>query len=197
MKQEERSQILGHFSIQGVNHAGAIDMNGADTTIDIFSEIYLHLSSDEMQCVHGVSKDGSRISAINCVPITVSGTSGYRDEIRHFMSLRPNYIAFGPTYLGPTENTITSISFTFTNSNNLFYDWGTFGCIRPRQRLSPEQKRAILRAVKGAPKSRRRGGHLEMYYRWDRGPIIEAACAVAHYHSMECYEHCLTFAQRN
>ncbi|KRQ92916.1 hypothetical protein CQ12_30330 [Bradyrhizobium jicamae] len=58
------------------------------------------------------------------------------------------------------------------------FDRGSFGHIRSEQKLTFGQRRALLHGVRNRSKHRRRGGHLDLYYRWDRGPIIEAACTL-------------------
>lgn len=171
-------QILAHFTVQGTDHAGALNLDGPNTKLDIFSDDFLHLKDEEMACVRGVSKEGVSISAINCVPLVMSGSATYHGRERRYLTLSPNYVVLGPCYLEPSEPVIASIAFTFSQANNLFYDWGTFGHIRSEQRLSFGQRRGLLRGVRNRPKHRRRGGRLDFYYRWDRGPIIEAACDI-------------------
>ncbi|SED25334.1 hypothetical protein [Bradyrhizobium erythrophlei] len=174
----EPKQILAHFTVQGTDHAGALTFDGQNTKLDIFSDEFLHLKDDEMNCVRGVSKEGVSISAINCVPLVLSGSASYHGRERRYLTLSPNYVVLGPCYIDSSEPVIASIAFTFSQANHLFYDWGTFGHIRSEQKLTFGQRRALLRGVRNRPKHRRRGGHLDLYYRWDRGPIIEAACAL-------------------
>lgn len=171
-------QILAHFTVQGTDHAGALTLDGPNTKLDIFSDDFLHLKDDEMNCVRGVSKEGVSISAINCVPLVVSGSASYHGRERRYLTLFPNYVVLGPCYLDPSESVIPAIAFTFSQANHLFYDWGTFGHIGSEQKLTFGQRRALLRGVRDRPKGRRRGGRLDLYYRWDRGPIIEAACSL-------------------
>jgi ApeA N-terminal domain 1 len=131
-----------------------------------------------MACVRGVSKDGVSISAIHCDPLVLSGRASYHGKHKNYITLRPNFVVLGARYLEPKDEAIVSVSFTFSEANNLFYDRGTFGHINWKRRLSFGQLREILRGVKSAPRHRRRGGRLDLYYRWDRGPIIEAACSL-------------------
>ncbi|XFF02411.1 hypothetical protein ACQ3JU_1165 (plasmid) [Bradyrhizobium guangxiense] len=175
---ETQKNILAHFTVHGKDHAGALSLDGPNSKIDIFSDDFLHLKDDEMKCVRGVSKDGVSISAINCVPLIISGSASYHDKNKRYITLHPNYVVFGPGYLEPASRGITSISFTFSEANNLFYDWGTFGQIIWKHRLSFGQLREILRGVRKRPKHRRRGGDLDLCYRWDRGAILEVDCDV-------------------
>ncbi|MGP9812015.1 hypothetical protein ACTZWT_10930 [Rhodopseudomonas sp. NSM] len=164
-----QKQFLAHFAVQGTEHAGVLNLDGMNTKLDIFSKDFLHLKDEEMNCVRGVSKEGFSISAIYCVPLTISGSH---------MTLQPNYVVIGAHHLEPEADVVTSISFTFTEANHLFYELGTFGHIVRRHRFSFGQLREILRGVRRAPKHRRRGGRIDLYYRWDRGAIIESCCKV-------------------
>jgi hypothetical protein len=78
MEIEGRASILGHFVVQGADHAGALTLDGPNTKLEIFSDDFLHLKNEEMACVRGVSKDGVSISAINCVALVMSGSASYR-----------------------------------------------------------------------------------------------------------------------
>lgn len=126
---DPKANILGHFGVQGVNHAGALKLDGATTELQVYSEDFFHLKTEELACVRGVSNEGVSISALHCVPLTLSGSATYHGKHRHYMILRPNFLALGPRYLEPTERVLTSITFGFSDANNLFYDWGTFGSI--------------------------------------------------------------------
>jgi hypothetical protein len=131
-----------------------------------------------MKRVIGIAKDGQSITCVNCVGAPIGGTATYYGKQRHFMSLFPNRVLFGPRHIHPEEKEISALTFSFTCANMLFYDWGTFGHIIYEHPLSFGQKHEILKYVKKSPKRRRRGGHLDLYFHWDRGPIIEVKSAI-------------------
>ncbi|MGY8666163.1 hypothetical protein Q3C01_27955 [Bradyrhizobium sp. UFLA05-109] len=174
---DPKTNILGHFEIQGVDHAGGLKLDGMATELQIYSEDFFHLKDEEMDCVRGVSNEGVSISALHCVPLTLSGSATYHGKHRHYITLRPNFVTLGPRHLEPAECVLTSITFGFSDANNLFYDWGTFGSIFEDRKLSFGQGRELLRKIKEKPRHRRRGGWLRLYYHWDRGPIVETNCA--------------------
>jgi len=113
---DPKANILGHFAVQGVDHAGALKLDRKNTELQIYSEDFFHLKSEEMVCVYGVSSEGVSISALHCVPLTLTGGATYHDKQRHYMMLRPNFVVFGPRYLDPTARVITSISFGFSDA---------------------------------------------------------------------------------
>lgn len=69
---DPKANILGHFTVQGVDHAGALKLDGTTTELQIYSEDFFHLKTEEMACVRGVSNEGVSISALHCVPLTLS-----------------------------------------------------------------------------------------------------------------------------
>jgi hypothetical protein len=162
MTEADPKNILGHFDVQGVDHAGALKLDGSNTELQVYSEDFFHLKTDEMACVRGVSNEGVSISALHCVPLTLSGSATYHGKHRHYMILRPNFVALGPRYLEPTERVLTSITFGFSDANNLFYDWGTFRSIFEDRKLSFGQRREILRGMEQRPRHRKRGGWLRL-----------------------------------
>ena len=87
MSIENKAPLLGHFTVQGTNQAGALDLDGSNTKLEIFSDDFLHLKDEEMACVRGVSKDGVSISAIHCVPLVLSGGASYHGKHKHFRAL--------------------------------------------------------------------------------------------------------------
>ena len=168
---------LAHFTVQGIERAGALTIDGRKSKIEVYADDLLHLTTKETTCLQGVSKDGVSISAIHCVGAESDGHSMYHGKTRHFLSLFPNLVVMGPRHVDPEQDNITSLSFSFSEANELFYDLGTFGQISWKRRLSFGQLRDILRNARRSPKHRRRGGILDIYYAWDRGPIMEFACA--------------------
>lgn len=169
---------LGHFVVGGKEYAGQLVVHGEKSLLEIYGDDFLHIPEEEMKRVIGIAKDGQSITCVNCVGAPVSGRSTYYGKTRHFMSLFPNFVLFGPRHLNPEQKEISALTFSFTRANMLFYDWGTFGHIIYKHPLSFGQKREILRSVRKSPKRRRRGGQLGLYYHWDRGPIIEVKTAV-------------------
>jgi len=169
---ETNSPLFGHFTIQGAEHAGLLTLDGSKSRLDIYSEAELTFIPAEMRHIQGISKDGMRITAINCIGSSAGGAT-YYGETRHFLSVFPNYVVLGARHLEPDRAEISSLSFTFSNAIRLFYDWGTFGRLLKPGELPFQFARQMLKAVKHAPKDRRRGGTLDLFYNWDRGPIVK------------------------
>jgi hypothetical protein len=170
---DQKESHLGHFTVQGVWHAGLLTLDGKKSRLEIYADEPLHIPSKQMRRVVGISKDGVKITAVNCVGAEISGTSTYYGTTRHSISMFPNYVVFGPHHTNPEDSEINSLTFSFSHANQLFYDWGTFGHIIGERKLSFGQLREILKYVKSSPKKRRRDGRLDLYFHWDRGPIIE------------------------
>lgn len=170
---DEKESHLGHFTVQEKEHAGMLILDGAKSKLEIYSDDFLHIPAAQMKRVIGISKTGVSITGVNCVGAEVSGTSTYYGRKRHSLSLFPNFVVLGPRHLNPEEAEISALSFSFTHANELFYDWGTFGILLERRKLSFGLLREILNYVKSSSKRRRRGGWLDLYFHWERGPIVE------------------------
>ena len=170
---EHKNSHLAHFTVQGAEHAGMLILDGTKSKLEIYADEFLHIPAEQMKRVIGVSRDGVRITGVNCVGAEVGGTSTYYGTKRHYISMFPNFVVFGPRHLNPEEAEISALTFSFSQANQLFYDWGTFGHILRKHKLSFGLLREILKYVKSSPKKRRRGGWLDLYFHWERGPIIE------------------------
>jgi len=174
----ESKTYLGHFVVGGADHAGQLVIDGRRSSLEIYGEEFLHIPDQEMKRVIGVARDGQSITCVNCVGVEVAGSTNYYGNRRHFLSLFPNRVLIGPRHLDPREKEIVKLTFCFTKANMLFYDWGTFGHIIYEHPLSYGQKREILQYVRKSPRRRRRGGRLDLYFHWDREPIIEVKTAL-------------------
>lgn len=169
---------LGHFVVGGKDHAGQLVIDGKKSSLEIYGEEFLHVPNEEMKRVIGIAKDGQSITCANCVGVKDGGSASYYGKRRHFLSLFPNRVLIGPRHINPEEKEIAELTFCFSKANMLFYDWGTFGHIIYDHPLSFGQKREILKYVQGSPKRRRRGGDLDLYFHWNRAPIIEVTTAL-------------------
>jgi hypothetical protein len=169
------SPQLGHFTIGGAEYAGLLTLDGRRSRLEIYSDSELTLDNIETKNIWGVASDGTRITAINCIPANKGGH--YRGEqSRYFLSLFPNYVVLGRPHIIADQKQIISLSFTFSSAGELFYDWGTFGYL-PRARMLPfDFRRSMLKAVKRLPKHRRRGSEVDLFYHWHRNPIVKVIC---------------------
>jgi hypothetical protein len=152
--------------------AGLLTLDGSNSRLDIYSEGVLPFIPADMRHIRGILKDGVRITAVNCIGAG-TGRATYYGETRHSLSLFPNYVVLGPRYLEPDREEISFLSFAFSNATRLFHDSSTFGLLLNPRKLPFQFVRQMLKAVRRAPKDRRRGGTLDFFYNWDRGPIVK------------------------
>jgi hypothetical protein len=159
-----KEQYFGTFTLKNDTYPGVVSLAGSGSSLELFSERLLSANQTDMIAIQGISKDGKRLTACNCVGPGISGRATYYGPTRYFMSLFPHYVAIGPRHLHVTKKEITHISYTFPDAISLFYDWGSFGQL-PSSRASripipvrSRQKRKIQR--------------LHVFYYADRGEII-------------------------
>ncbi len=147
---EMRSQILAHFKIGGSEFPGALNMAGAETRLEVYSNSPFRVQP-EIKCIEGISDAGKRISAINCLGHKNTGYRSYFGKTMHFAEFWPTYIVIGPRHLDPEQMTIAQLSFTFSDANAIFFDLGAFGHFLGEHRISFGQAREILRGVRKLP----------------------------------------------
>jgi hypothetical protein len=147
----ENNIYLGHFMVGGKEYAGQLLVDGERSLLQIYGDDFLYIPEEEMERIVGTAKDGQSITCVNCVGAPVSGRSTYYGKTRHYMSLFPNFVLFGPRHLNPEQEEISALTFSFAQANMLFYDWGTFGHIIYKHSLSFGQKREILKYVQKSP----------------------------------------------
>lgn len=160
-------QYLGRFVINRRSLPGVVKLKGMESRLEVFADRFIHLPQDKMRAIHGVARNGAKLTICDAVGAETSGSSVYHDTTRHYMSLFPNYVAIGSRYLDAHKKTIAGLSFTTSGALDLFYDIGAFGSAASNQ---IKDVRKIMPAW--ARKDRRNIVHSEVFYYVARGPIV-------------------------
>jgi len=167
MKDDFPQQIFGHFSVGKEQHAGIITLDGASTKIEIYADQLVPLDESQLIAVHGISRDGRKITACHCVSAG-KGHAYYYGTRREMLTLFPHYVALGPDHLCPTQREIGTVAYTFPRAVDLFYDRAIAGELKDTQELRKlisdhSDKRADGRDI----------AYALIFYWANRGPIIE------------------------
>jgi hypothetical protein len=171
MRKDFPNQIFGHFSIGEEQHAGIVTLEGSNSKIEIYSEDVLKLRDDQPFSVHGISGNGEKITACQCVSAG-SGRSFHHDTSRAVLRLFPHHVALGPDYLHPNLQEIGCVSYTFPRAVDLFYDPATAGELRETPEL-----RKLISDHSDTRADGRDISHALIFYWVNRGPIIEVVRA--------------------
>ena len=159
-------QYLGHFSINRRKLPGVVNLKGPDSSLEVFSDGFIHLPEEKMRTIRGIARSGEKITICDAVGVEISGTRSYYDTTKHFLSLFPHYVAVGPRHLDNRKRVISTLSFTTSGALDLFYDIGAFGDALNRvkniKKLMPNWAKKDTREIR----------HSDVFYYVDRGPII-------------------------
>ena len=129
MRQVEESNMSGAFTIApGKELYGELTLARAKTSLYLHDREFFHLGLPQ-NFITGVLHDLTKVTLINC--ITTSGTgSGSRGEERyHFAKVFPHFAAFGDRFINPDEKTIVEVRFVMDDATTLFYDFDAFGTV--------------------------------------------------------------------
>ena len=122
----------------GVGH---LTIAGKDTLLKLLNSKPLEDTDEEFRDYHGLLKDGSKVSLLECVE---TGSTDYRlgesaqCETRFF----PHYVLIGESFINSGETGIQAIHYHFENVDCLVNGYRMFGTIHPGR----EEFRKILEA---------------------------------------------------
>ena len=115
--------------------ASGKDLHGELTLAGSKSSIYLQ--DDESfdafpkphRCITGVLLDLTRITLVDCITMSGTGSGNRGAEQYHFASLFPHFVLYGDRHIDPQEAVITAIDFVIDDATTLFYDFDAFGSV--------------------------------------------------------------------
>lgn len=106
---------------------GEVLIKGPSTMLKLKSASSIG-SDFERRHLHGVSVDNDYVTCVDCI----HAAEGHRTQggvTTYYRDVFPHYVVVGGAHLDPDAPVITSISFTTTDLNTLFYDRDVFGYI--------------------------------------------------------------------
>ena len=125
---KEASSFHGSFTLpDGKSVFGELLLKGAATSLTLKNASTIG-ADFERRHLHGVSVDNDHITCVDCI----HSDDGHRMRggiTTFYKEVFPHYVVVGREHLDPDAATITSISFTTTDLNTLFYDREVFGYI--------------------------------------------------------------------
>lgn len=79
--------------------------------------------------VSGVLPDLTRVSLIDCVTISGTGTGSRGGEKYYFANLFPHFVLYGDRHITPDDQVIAGVEFVIDDASTLFYDFDAFGSL--------------------------------------------------------------------
>jgi hypothetical protein len=168
MQADFPKQILGHFDIGGKQYSGMATLEGAESRLEIFFDEPIPSEDRLLIAIHGISKNGEKITACECVGGT--GSAYYHGTRREVLSVFPHYFALGPEHIYPLERHINCVSYTFPHGVDLFYDRKVAGTLQDTPQL-----RTLISERLGKAADDPEIAHAFVYYWTRRGPIIDVS----------------------
>ena len=151
--------------LEGVKQSGRFkvaldrDLHGELTLAGSKSSLYLHDAEffdafpKPRRCVTGVLLDLTRVTLINCITMSGTGTGSRGGEQYHFASLFPHFALYGDRHISPNDQIITAVDFVIDDASTLFYDFDAFGSVIDARPYIDEIARAnrLDREIKTGP----------------------------------------------
>ena len=112
--------------------AGRLIIGGRNTSLKLLNSSEPVYPSSEFQDHHGMLKDGSKASLLECVR-TGSTTYGLQDRAQKETRYFPHYVIVGDTFVSSGEAIINAVHYHFENSACLVHTLTTFGSTHPER----------------------------------------------------------------
>lgn len=130
MDELEGSKQTGRFTISpGTDVYGELTLAGAKTSLYLHDKEFFNTHAIPGQCIKGVLHDLTKISLIQCITTSGTGSGRRGDESYHFANIFPHFVAYGDHHIDPNEKTITEVRFVVDDATTLFYDFDAFGIL--------------------------------------------------------------------
>ncbi len=113
----------------GVEVQGELILNGANTTLDLFSKDFFTTHALPDGCVTGMFHDRAKVSLVQCITTSGPGSGTRGKESYHFSSVFPHFAIFGDEHLRPSDRKIVQASFLIDDATSVFYDFDAFGSV--------------------------------------------------------------------
>jgi hypothetical protein len=130
MDDVEGSKQTGRFTISpGKDVYGELTLAGAKTSLYLHDKEFFNTHAIAAQCVKGILHDLTKVSLIQCIMTSGTGSGSRGDERYHFANIFPHFVAYGDHHISPDEKTITEVHFVVDDATTLFYDFDAFGIV--------------------------------------------------------------------
>jgi hypothetical protein len=135
-------RFLGVFgAIAPLNHYGELTVNGEETGLSLIGDDLSEISTEEI--IYGQTTRGS-VSCIHCISSSAQWTFDGMSRPEQ-LKIFPHYVIYGARFFDPKADTITRMTFRFTDIDVLFGDSGHVGSFMASQDL---MKSILLEARK-------------------------------------------------
>jgi hypothetical protein len=130
MKELEGSKQTGRFTTSpGKEISGDLTLAGSKTSLYLHDNEFFDTHAIPNRCITGVLHDRAKVSLIDCITTSGTGSGSRGDDRYHFANLFPHFVVYGDHHITPDQKTITEIDFVIDDATTLFYDFDAFGSV--------------------------------------------------------------------
>jgi len=108
---------------------GELTLSGSKTSLYLHDRDFFDAYPRPGRCVTGVLLDLRKVTLIDCVTMSGTGTGSRGGERYHFANLFPHFALFGDHHIAPDQPIITAVDFVIDDAGTLFYDFDAFGSV--------------------------------------------------------------------
>ncbi len=124
------SKQSGVFSIfPGRDIYGELTLAGSNTSLYLRDKESFDAMAISEQCIKGTLNDLTKVTLLDCVLTSGTGSCTGADEKYFFATTFPHFVLFGDRHLNHNERAITEIHFLIEDATVLFYDFDAFGSL--------------------------------------------------------------------
>jgi hypothetical protein len=126
----EESKRTGTFTISpGQDVYGELTLAGPKTSLYLRDKEHFNTHAIPDQCIKGVLNDLTKVSLIDCITTSGTGSGSRGNERYHFANIFPHFIVYGDQHFIPAEKTVAEVHFVIDDASTLFYDFDAFGSV--------------------------------------------------------------------
>lgn len=131
MEELEGVKQSGKFRLaaSGKDLHGELTLAGSKTSIYLQDDDFFDAFPKPRRCITGVLLDLTRVTLIDCVTISGTGSGSRGGERYHFANLFPHFVLYGDCHIPPDKAMITAVEFVIDDAATLFYDFDAFGSV--------------------------------------------------------------------
>jgi hypothetical protein len=131
MEELEGLKQNGKFRVaaSGKDLHGELTLAGSKTSIYLQDDDFFETFPKPHRCITGVLLDLTRVTLLDCITMSGTGSGSRGAEQYHFARLFPHFVLYGDRHIDPSEAVITAIDFVIDDASTLFYDFDAFGSV--------------------------------------------------------------------
>jgi hypothetical protein len=131
VKEVEGVKQSGKFRLapSGKELHGELKLAGSKTSIYLQDEEFFEAFPKPRRCITGILLDFTRVTLIDCITNSGTGSGSRGAERYHFATLFPHFVLYGERHINPDEAVIAAVDFVVDDATTLFYDFDAFGSV--------------------------------------------------------------------